>query len=77
MAQDLGKSADSVKSAGAPENAENNPSPKIEVTDAMVEAGVNAIGPFDLNHALEGGYSEKAELVIQIYKQMAAFQRSL
>jgi hypothetical protein len=50
--------------------------PEMEITPEMIEAGVNAIGPFDLNYALEGGYSEKAELVIQIYRQMTACRRS-
>ena len=59
--------------SGAPKaNAELIPEP----TPEMVEAGVNAIGPFDLDQALEGGYSEKAELVTQIYRQMAACRKS-
>ena len=49
--------------------------PEIEVTPEMIEAGINAIGPFDLEYAFEGGYSEKAELVTQIYQRMAISQR--
>lgn len=48
----------------------------LEITAEMIEAGVNAIGPRDLDYALEGGYFEKAELVTQIYRQMAAVARS-
>lgn len=54
----------------------NEKSKEVEITPEMIEAGINAIGPFDLNYALEGGYSEKAELVIQIYRQMTAIQLS-
>jgi hypothetical protein len=45
-----------------------------EVTPEMIEAGINAIGPFDLDYALHGGDAEKADLVIQIYRQMTKAQ---
>jgi hypothetical protein len=41
-----------------------------EITPEMVEAGVEAIGPFDLIHAYEGAFSERAELVTTIYLAM-------
>jgi len=43
---------------------------EMEITPEMIEAGVNAIGPSDLIDAWEG-YLGKAELVSQIYRQMA------
>jgi len=49
---------------------------EIDVTAEMIEAGINAIGPRDLEYAQEGGYSEKADLVTQIYLAMARFPRS-
>ena len=49
---------------------------EIEITPEMIEAGVNGIGPRDLDYALEGGYSEKADLVTQIYRCMESTRKS-
>lgn len=48
-----------------PENPE-----EIEITPEMVNAGLAAIGGFELIDAAEG-YLDRAELVRSIYRQMA------